>query len=202
MAKRRRKSWWGVIFGTVVLVLSAASFLPLVEGNAWWIRYLDFPRVQISIALIVAVALYALVAGWRGPGRLLLIALGVAALGYQAYRLHPYAPFMPAMAAAAPACEPEDRLSVLVINVRRGNRQADEVLAAVAAADPDLLLLMETNEWWDAQLVPLGEAYPIRSSTSPRRRPSSGCTCSPSCPCWSHASPSSSAPTRPPSPPA
>ena len=153
--------WSGVAWalGAVVVLLSAVSVLPLIETNVWWLRYLDFPRVQISLALVAALVLFALVHR-RGVGRALVILCGLVALGYQAYRLHPYAPFMPVMAVAEDGCEAGDRLRVMVSNVRRGNRQAEAVLARVAEADPDLVLLMETDAWWDERLAPLGEAYP------------------------------------------
>ncbi len=159
MAAGRRWSWIAWVLGAVVLLLSAASVLPLIETNAWWVRYLDFPRVQVSLALTAALVLH-LLAGSRGVGRALVTLCGLGALGYQAYRLHPYAPFMPAMAIADAECEAEDRLRVMVSNVQRGNRQAESLLARVAEADPDLLLLLETDGWWDERLAPLDGAYP------------------------------------------
>ena len=158
MAAEQRRRRVAVALGAVVVVLSAASFLPLVETNAWWVRYLDFPRLQIALALTGALVLY-LLAGSRGVGRALVILFGLAALGYHLYKLSPYAPFMPAMAVADAGCEADDRLRVMVSNVRRGNRQAEALLARVAEADPDLLLLMETDAWWDEQLGPLGETF-------------------------------------------
>ena len=153
------RGWVSAVLGAFVVVLGAASFLPLVETNAWWVRSLDFPRLQLALALTAVLVLH-FIAGSRGAGRALVILFGAAALGYHLYKLHPYAPFMPAMAMAEAECSAGDRLRVMVSNVQRGNRQAEALLARVAEADPDLLLLMETDGWWDEHLAPLRETHP------------------------------------------
>ena len=51
----------------VLLALAAlASFLPLIETKTWWIRFLDFPRLQLATSLLLLLAVRAAVA-WQDP---------------------------------------------------------------------------------------------------------------------------------------
>ncbi|MDX5438523.1 MAG: endonuclease/exonuclease/phosphatase family protein, partial [Pontibacter sp.] len=49
--------------------------------------------------------------------------------------------------------------SLLIANVWMKNRQADEFLQLVQQANPDLVLAMETDQWWVDQLSPLRQKY-------------------------------------------
>lgn len=157
--------WVVRIAAAVVVLLAIASALPLVETNAWWVRYLDFPRVQLAVALAVAMALHFLLAG----GSLPVLLAGAAALGYHGYKLYPYLPIFPPLATPVAECPEGQRLSLLVANVQRSNRQAGAFLALVAAEDPDLVLVLETDAWWDAALAPLDAAYPERVQHIPEQ---------------------------------
>ncbi|HSK38468.1 MAG TPA: hypothetical protein VK943_01750, partial [Arenibaculum sp.] len=60
----------------------------------------------------------------------------VAAVGYHVYKLHPYWGWAEVRAEAVAECPDGERLSVLVANVRKGNRQDEELLAIVQQVDP------------------------------------------------------------------
>lgn len=151
----RRTARW--IAALAVLGLCAVSLAPLAETNLWWVRFLDFPRLQIAAALLVGLAVYLALGGGRSLLGKLLAGLAVLAIGYHAYKLQPYVPLSPAM--TAQACAAEDRLRILVVNVKRDSREADALLETIAAREPDIVLVMETNEWWDRQLAPLDASF-------------------------------------------
>ncbi|RVV99592.1 endonuclease/exonuclease/phosphatase family protein [Mesobaculum littorinae] len=148
------------VLGAVLLALCAASLLPLLESDRWWIRYLDFPRMQISVALIVVFALYALVKHRRGRLLILPGLLVLASLGYHGWRLWPFQPLAQVMDPGGAQCASENRLRVLIANVQRGNRDAQKVIDLARSEEPDLFLVMETNGWWDEALQPLDAAFP------------------------------------------
>jgi len=148
-----------VIAGIVLALLIVASALPLWETDTWWVRYLDFPRMQFAALIVVFWALMAGLGGiGRGAARWLTL-LAVLALGYHGYRLWPYQPLAAKMDPGLASCAPEERLSILVANVQRSNRQAEEVIALAREQDPDLFLVLETNEWWDEALSALDASY-------------------------------------------
>jgi endonuclease/exonuclease/phosphatase (EEP) superfamily protein YafD len=141
--------------------------LPLIETNIWWIRYLDFPRLQFAVATLVLLALYF---GFRGrPGRLEWIAVlgALAALGYQAYKLYPYSELVTPAAVAEADCTEEQAFRVMIANVKRSNESAEAFLDQVAGTDPDLLLVMETDAWWDERLSVLHDQFRHRTQSIP-----------------------------------
>ena len=149
------RAW--AVWGSLSLLAGVAivSLLPLIESDSWWIRYLDFPRLQFAIAALLLLAIFFVLRG--RPRRLEWIpVLGAfAALSYQAYKLHPYSKLYTPAAEAEAHCGEERALRIMIANVKRRNESAKAFLDQVAAAEPDILLVMETDAWWDERLSAL-----------------------------------------------
>lgn len=125
-------------------------------------RYLDFPRLQAATALLVALVLHVL-AAWRHPRHLPLMALALVALAWQGSRLYLYTSFVPPMAVRAIECGEGADLRILVAKVLRTNEETQPFLDLVAEAAPDLILAVETDAVWDQALDAL-DGYPYRVS--------------------------------------
>jgi endonuclease/exonuclease/phosphatase (EEP) superfamily protein YafD len=156
----RLRSWLEVALWVAGLILIAATLLPLLETNAWWIRVLDFPRVQIAALIAAVLAAAVVVLTGSGYPNFAFLALLVAALGYQIARILPFTPVMPVQAVAADGCEEDASLRLLIANVLQSNRDSRPLLDMVEAVDPDLVLTLESNGWWERELSVLEEAYP------------------------------------------
>jgi endonuclease/exonuclease/phosphatase (EEP) superfamily protein YafD len=147
-----------VNLAAVATLLVLASFLPIIQTEWWVIRLLDFPRLQIGLALIVlgcVLAFFLRRAPWTTGA--LLAGMGAAVAGH-AVTLWPYRPGGENFLAGCPT---ERSLSVMVAKVLLGNRTVEPLLATVERERPDLLLAMETDEWWDEALRPLKRAMPF-----------------------------------------
>lgn len=158
----------------LMALLTAASLIPLIESNTWWIRYLDYPRLQFAAALSALLVIHLFLRGARGPGRWAIVGLAGVALASHAYRLYPYTPPVAEAALAVPTCPADSRISLLLANVKAANEQAQRLFRSIAATDPDLLLLMETDAWWDRRLDSLNARYPYRVQHIPERYRSYG----------------------------
>jgi endonuclease/exonuclease/phosphatase (EEP) superfamily protein YafD len=88
------------------------------------------------------------------------VAALTGALAWQVYAIWPYTPLHEPEAKVLTGCEPESRLSLLVANVLIENKDSAPLLALVDGVRPDLVLLVETDSWWDRQLEPLKHAFP------------------------------------------
>ncbi|HYH18857.1 MAG TPA: endonuclease/exonuclease/phosphatase family protein [Azospirillum sp.] len=150
--------------GLLGVLLAVLTLLPLIETNVWWIRMLDFARLQELAALALVLVLYLVLARPLRAAGWVPVAAMAAAIGYNVYKLHPYAePFGEnSVAVAAAECPAGSRIRVLIANVRMGNRQAGELLRIVRDVRPDLFLAMETDEWWDRQLSVLAPEFSHR----------------------------------------
>ncbi len=148
------------VAGIALGLASVASLLPLLETNMWWVRYLDFARLQLLLVVLVTIVLLVPFGGWRRWWSAGLIALGVVASGYHAYRMYPYGPIVTPMAVAVRDCPAGARLDMMVANVQQSNQQADRFFDVVDAAEPDVLVILETDPWWDEALQRLGDRFP------------------------------------------
>ncbi|MGB1016469.1 MAG: endonuclease/exonuclease/phosphatase family protein [Nannocystaceae bacterium] len=136
------------------------TVLPLFAFRHWWVRMMDFPRLQLASILVVTLAAY----WWSSLGQGSWPQYGFAAamalaLAWQVWQLLPYTPLFRTQAKSATGDEAE-RFTVVVANVFQHNRGAENLIAQVHAEDPDLLLVLEIDEWWNEQLSVLQDAYP------------------------------------------
>jgi endonuclease/exonuclease/phosphatase (EEP) superfamily protein YafD len=154
----------------LIAVGIAATAVPFIESNAWWIRSFDFPRLQLAIGLAALLVALLALRPRLGPVGWTAAALAVLAVSYHAYKLYPYAGIAGRGAASLQTCPDERTLTVMVANVQRDNEHADAFLRLVRQADPDLLLVMETDPWWDRHLAPLDADYPHTLQHIPPRQ--------------------------------
>lgn len=162
MSRHSSSKWRRAAAGVAAALLcglAMASLLTLAETDTWWVRWFDFPRLQFAIGLLILLPVFLALR----PGRSAALVLGaaaLAALGYNAYKLHPYfdATAEP-MAAAVADCEGNVRLRVMVANVQERNEQAEMFRDLVGETAPDVLLVLETDAWWDKQLEPLRSRF-------------------------------------------
>ena len=138
----------------------AVTILPLLPSKAWWVRIWDFPRFQLAIVGAVAFVAAALANGGRSsPGAwLFLSALGAAVL-YQAARVWRYSRLAP-LEVQSSRTDGQPRLTVAVSNVLQSNRMADRLIEVLAAADADVMLFVETDQWWRERLDVLRRSHP------------------------------------------
>src|SRR5690242_15173429 len=101
----------------LALVGVAATIIPAVPGNIWWVRFLDFPRIEILIASAAVWLLLLLVSRGR-LSRVALLALA-GAIAYQSYVLYPYTGFAAPNQIATETCAPGNRLRLLEVNVQQ-----------------------------------------------------------------------------------
>lgn len=144
---------------TLAVFFITATVLPFIRHEAWWIRIFDFPRAQIAIAGILITIVYVLV--WDTKNVLEDVVLGVLLLcvGYQIVKMYPYTAFASHQVSQAEEINDSTTLSVLIANVLMTNRESNAFLALVNQYDPDVVLTLETDDWWSEQLAPLDAEY-------------------------------------------
>ncbi len=144
----------------LAVLLVIATFLPLLRLDHWWIRGFDFPRAQFAIAGIVLLALYLYFWGMQSVLESVVIGLLTLAMGYQVVKMFPYTVLMPKQVLAADAHSGDVTLSLLVANVLIDNRESEAFLELVREYDPDVVLTVETDRWWEEALRALEDDYP------------------------------------------
>jgi endonuclease/exonuclease/phosphatase (EEP) superfamily protein YafD len=97
----------------------------------------------------------ALAFGLKHRGRLAL-ACGLGAVGNGLVMAVALWPWAPEPTAGGP------RLRLVAVNVQRENTQSDRVIEFVRRVDADLVVLIEVDDRWLADLAPLNATYPHR----------------------------------------
>lgn len=166
-ASRGRARWsrWIVsaaraLAWTASATLVAATLLPLLRGDAWWVRVFDFPRAPLALAAAGLLAWAIARRDARPLRRWALVATLFVVAAEQIRHLWPYTPLHSAQMRAAAECPDDSRLRLLTVNVLQSNRRAEALLAQVAGWRPDVVLALETDRWWDARLAVLAADYP------------------------------------------
>lgn len=145
-----------VLIGFTILFLLATT-LPLLPVGWWWVRVLDYPRLQVAGGLLISLVCLLAFAQPFGPLLWGLTGATFAALVYQATWIWPFMPF--ASRHVADARGDVAPLRLLVANVRIGTRDAEPLVQLANAVEPDILLLVETDAWWDEALRCLADKY-------------------------------------------
>ncbi|MBA6413719.1 endonuclease/exonuclease/phosphatase family protein [Parahaliea sp. F7430] len=148
----------------LLTLLLAVTLLPLSRKEVWWIRDLDFPRLQLALlALLLLVCAIPATAGKVVAGLPLApvaLLLSAGCLIYQLWWILPYTRLFPPEVKAARHNSAATELTILTSNVLTPNRNADALLDLVARERPDVLVTLESDQWWQDQLDSLLPDYP------------------------------------------
>ncbi|MGO1617593.1 MAG: endonuclease/exonuclease/phosphatase family protein [Oceanisphaera sp.] len=148
------------LFILATLLSTVITLLPVWRCEAWWVRGLDFPRVQFFY-LILTIVLLAL---WRldlsSANGLGILALNVAYLLYHGWWILPYTRFHPIEVKATTRAHGQESITILSSNVLATNKHAECLIELVQRHQPDILVTLESNHWWQQQLEVLEADYP------------------------------------------
>ena len=146
------------LLGSLLIIF---TLIPFVRSDYWTFRVFEFPRAQKLV--IIALILLAFI--WytdldKGAEQLFSIILLINLL-YLVYQIAPFTPLAPKqMLAASRNGAGEDFLSIMVANVYQYNRKADKCLQRIQRQTPDVVLLVETDQWWKEAVSELESVYP------------------------------------------
>jgi endonuclease/exonuclease/phosphatase (EEP) superfamily protein YafD len=142
--------------GTAMIV---ATVVPLLRANAWWIRVFDFPRLQVLC--LAAAALAVILFHWSANAwQIAFDVLLAASIAYQAYMMFPYTVLARRQVEDARGRKEDGRIALLFANVLMTNRDSRRLLEIIRREDPDLVLAVEADAWWQRELDVLAKTRP------------------------------------------
>lgn len=152
-----------VYFFSILMIIATA--LPLFNSKKWWIRIFDFPRLQIfviSLFLILIFVLANLFSAWLSYAVFMMLVLTAI---YQAWHIYPYTVFANEQVKSCnDENENDDALLLITANVQQENRNTEKCITMIKKYAPDVLLLIEVDDWWLAQLTDIHSHYPYTIS--------------------------------------
>ena len=149
-----------VVLLIVTSLLVTLTALPILRAEVWWVRALAFPRLQIVATTLVVLLLDLWLLYTGCPWSWWLVGAALACLAWQAWWIWPYTRLHKIEVQPAGRSGGERRLRLLSANVLGSNRRADGFLELVRDNDPDIVLTLESNAWWQQRLDELEAEYP------------------------------------------
>ena len=149
------------VIATMVALIVIATLLPLSRRTVWWIRDLDFPRLQLSVAASAILVVQVLFLDLSEVASQALITATVACLLYQAWWIIPYTMVFPNEVKASVGGETANRIRIMTANVLTTNRNSDGLVALIREHAPDVFVTLETDGWWQQRLDVLEDDYPF-----------------------------------------
>jgi endonuclease/exonuclease/phosphatase (EEP) superfamily protein YafD len=141
-----------VFFTIAELAAIASTLVPFIRSDAWWIRIFDFPRIQIAaISTLILAGDLAFRKDTSLSGHIIHVVLTLCIL-YQAYKIRPYTVFARKQVERAKQPRNESTVSLLLANVKMDNRNSILLRQIITEADPDVILIVEADEWWQTEL--------------------------------------------------
>lgn len=150
---------WGL--GGFTAALAVATLLPLWRNPHWTVRALDFPRLQLAAAALGLLVAQLLVLDLAHAISWFLIVANLVCLAAQAWWILPYTRIWPKEVKTARETDPERTLTILTSNVLTPNRNAAALIGLVEQYEPDLLVTLESDQWWEDQLAVLETQMPF-----------------------------------------
>ena len=145
------------ILAGLVIFASVWGLLPL---DHWWIRGVDFPRIQILfIGLASLIGLLILTPQWQMAEIALMLAF-IGAIGFQLRMILPYTRlWKQEVRQAMPMANPV-QVKLMVSNVLTPNNNTQALVNLVQQKQPDILITLESDQKWEDALRVIEPDYP------------------------------------------
>lgn len=136
-----------------------ATLLPFVRLNHWVFRIFDFPRLQIAAFSFACMLLGLLLQESDSWLLRLMEILNLVCMAYQIWEISAYTRLKKPQVAVYSGPKDHRTISLLTSNVLTPNRQYQKLLDLIGSRQPDIVLTLETDQWWQDKLSVLENDY-------------------------------------------
>lgn len=147
-----------LVFCTALIVV--ATLLPLSRHPHWFVRGMDFPRFQIAFLAAALLIANLLVLDTQKLTTWFMVGAMALCLIWQLWWVLPFTFLWRREVKTAKEATPELQLSILTSNVLTPNRNVDALIELVRKHKPDVLVTLESDQWWEDKLNVLHDEMP------------------------------------------
>jgi len=152
--------YYGVqLLAGLIAFVTVWGWLPL---DHWWVRSVDFPRIQIMVLGIIAwIGMLAFWSEWQMGQWLLFAALNIT-LAFQLRMVLPYTKLWKKEVQNAKKMPEGEayQLKIMVSNVLTPNDETHKLINLIKQKQPDILITLESDEKWQDALNEIESDYP------------------------------------------
>jgi endonuclease/exonuclease/phosphatase (EEP) superfamily protein YafD len=153
----------GIIFILGYLLILISVF-PLVRNDNWVFRIFEYPRVQKLFINLVLVCAFLPLSDLSQTHDVIFLSALLLNIIYLVYQIWPYTRVGRKQMKKAGHQDDDSSLTLYICNVYQDNRDIETCLASIQRCDPDIILLVETDQKWKKGLDVLRSNYPYSIS--------------------------------------
>jgi endonuclease/exonuclease/phosphatase (EEP) superfamily protein YafD len=143
------------------ILLVIVTFIPLIKNEYWIFRVCDYPRLQKLVIAIVCIVLLSLYFKTDYGFNELLLLIMILNAAYLLCQILPFTWLGKKQVQRITAEIPENGFRVMISNVYQDNKNYKGCLEEIKKANPDVLLLLETNSAWEKETNVLEDHFPF-----------------------------------------
>ena len=147
-------------FLIATVILTTLTLLPIWRLEAWWVRSLDFPRLQLLVVSLFLLIIETVLLDLSHYTTWSLLSVVLFCLVYHAWWIIPYTRVFPIEVKSARSADNQRMIRIMTANVLTPNRNAEALIGLVRENVPDLIVTLESDLWWQAKLDSLESDYP------------------------------------------
>jgi len=152
-----------LLYYSALIMAGLTSFVTVwgcLPLDNWWVRGVEFPRIQISVLgmLSWAVLLY-FFSEWGAWQWFIFIVLTLS-LMFQLYMVLPYTLFWKSEVQSAKDLPDALQIKIMVSNVLTPNPHKQKLIDLVNEHEPDILITLESDKKWEEALEVIEPNYP------------------------------------------
>lgn len=144
-----------IISAALTLFVVIASVLPLSKNTHWLVRGMDFPRLQIAVLAAILLVVQVIFLDLHMMLTWLLLAVTALCCVWQLSWILPYTVIWPNEVKTSSTTDPARQLSIITANVLKTNRNSAALIALVGEYQPDIVVTLESDQWWQNKLQAL-----------------------------------------------
>jgi endonuclease/exonuclease/phosphatase (EEP) superfamily protein YafD len=148
-----------IILAILTALLAVFTLLPLWKHDAWWVRGFDFPRLQFMVLALVLLIADIVFLDYDDSQFYILVIVAVSCFIFHLAWILPYTKLFPLEVKASKDLVKDNQISIITSNVLTPNKKYQDLLNLVDKYDPDIVVTLETDQWWEDKLKVLEQVY-------------------------------------------
>jgi endonuclease/exonuclease/phosphatase (EEP) superfamily protein YafD len=139
-----------------------ASLVPLIRNDFWIFRVFEYPRLQKLTLNLLILLLYGFIFAIKSNSDYTLMVLLSLNLIYLCRQIFPFTILAKKQVVQSSKPIGERNIQLLIANVFQDNRKYDAYLQLIGNCNPDVVLMVETNQWWQDKMDGISKDYPYQ----------------------------------------
>ena len=144
------------------LVIVLFSIIPLIKNDYWIFRVFEYPRLQKLIVNVAVVICFASLFPLETTQDIVFLVITGLNAAYLLYNILPFTFLAKKKLLKAASIDPDNSFSIISSNVFQDNKNTEGCMQMLEKYDPDLILLLETDQFWHDGTAALKEKYPYQ----------------------------------------